>query len=117
MSQAIRSHQLEPAHDGAPPPIGWGRALVLAMGTVVLLVAAFFYVPQFILTGLSGLSREARVWLATGWTALAFVLACAAAWRFTGPSPVGRTHDVAAGSAPGEGQRTAPRRGDAATGE
>jgi hypothetical protein len=53
--------------------------------TLALLVAAFFYLPQFILTGLTSVDRGARVWLATIWVAFAFGVACYAAWRSTAP--------------------------------
>jgi hypothetical protein len=66
-------------------------ASVLSFATLVL---AFFYVPHWILTALHSPSRDIRVWLATGWIAIALGASCYAGWRATGgsrsaPSPIG----------------------------
>lgn len=87
-------------HPDPPEPTSWGRAIAVSSATVVLLVLAFFYVPQWILTLPAGMTRGVRVWLATGWTAFAFAAACYAAWWYTGPSTAAPATDAPAGGAP-----------------
>jgi hypothetical protein len=50
--------------------IGWPRAIASGLAVVLVAVAAGVYAPDRLLTGLSGLSRDARVYLATGVTLL-----------------------------------------------
>ncbi len=54
--------------------IGWPRAIASGLAVVVVAVAAGVYAPDRLLTGLSGLSRDARVYLATGVTLLTVVM-------------------------------------------
>ena len=49
----------------------------------VVLVAAFFYVPQWLLSALPVASRTGRVWLATLWVLVAFAGAARAGWRLS----------------------------------
>lgn len=63
--------------------LSWVRAVVASVLTFLVLVLAFFYVPHWILTVLSAPGRGIRVWMATGWIALAFVASCIVGWRST----------------------------------
>jgi hypothetical protein len=63
----------------------WMRAIVASVLSVAALVLAFLYVPHWILTALQSPSRDIRVWMATGWIALALGASCYAGWRATGP--------------------------------
>jgi hypothetical protein len=65
------------AHEEEPSPIGWGRAalttlVILALGTLLLVS-----LPNWVLTHLTGLSRNGRVAVAT---TVFFVLFVAFAW-------------------------------------
>lgn len=62
----------------------WTRAVAAGLGTFLVLVLAFFYVPDWILTFLTVASRGVRVWIATAWMALAFGVSCWAALRVSG---------------------------------
>lgn len=66
------------------PSLSWSRAALAGALTFGVLVLAFFYVPHWILTGLTVPARGVRVWMATAWIAMAFVGACVAGWRSTG---------------------------------
>ena len=65
------------AGDGAPSPIWWGRAAFLSLVVLVVGAVLFMYVPNWVLTHLTGLSRDGRVAVAT--TGF-FVLFFAFAW-------------------------------------
>jgi len=60
-----------------PSPIGWGRAALMSLVILALGTALFVYLPNWVLTHLTGLSRNGRVAVAT--TAF-FVLFFAFAW-------------------------------------
>ncbi len=64
---------------------GWLAVLGWSLLAILVLVAAFFYVPQFLLTKVPSLARVTRAWLATAWTLGAFVAACVVGWRATRP--------------------------------
>lgn len=51
-------------HD-TQPPIGWGRATVLALAILAVGAACFVFLPNWVLTNLTGLSNDARIALAT----------------------------------------------------
>ena len=51
-------------HD-TQPPIGWGRATGLALAILAVGAACFAFVPNLVLTKLTGLSNDARIALAT----------------------------------------------------
>lgn len=72
-------------HDVMNPlrPAGWWRVAVTTVGTLLVLILAYFYVPHWLLTQLDAVPRSARVWLATAWMGLVFALSCIAALRFT----------------------------------
>ncbi len=59
----------------------WLRAIAASVLTLMVLVLAFFYVPQWILTKLASPPRGVRVWMATAWMGFAFAVACYSAWR------------------------------------
>jgi len=65
-------------------PLTWMRAVIASALTFLLLVLAFLYVPHWILTALGTPSRGVRVWMATGWIALALGASCLVGWRSTG---------------------------------
>ncbi|MDZ7630238.1 MAG: hypothetical protein U5K74_02475 [Gemmatimonadaceae bacterium] len=65
-------------------PLTWIRAVVASVLVFLLLALAFLYVPHWILTALSSPSRDIRVWMATGWIALALGASCVVGWRSTG---------------------------------
>ncbi len=66
-----------------PQPLGWTRVALTTVGTLLVLIACFFYVPHWLLTQLDAVARGVRVWLATAWMAMAFALSCVAALRTT----------------------------------
>ncbi len=67
--------------------VAWVRALAFFSAIVL----GFFFVPQWILTELSGPSRGVRIWLATGWM-FAFLAGLGGwAWRSTGTRDAERT--------------------------
>jgi len=47
------------------PPIGWGRATGVALAILAIGAACFVYVPNWVLTDLTGVSHDARVAIAT----------------------------------------------------
>jgi hypothetical protein len=61
----------------------WTRASIAGLLVFLVLVLAFLYVPHWILTALSTPSRGIRVWMATGWIALALGVSCYVGWRST----------------------------------
>jgi len=63
----------------------WWRAAGVGLLAVLVLVLLFFYVPHWILTRMSFPAREWRVWLATGWVALALAASSWVGWRTSGP--------------------------------
>jgi len=65
------------AGDGVPLPVGWGRAAFLSLVVLVVGTVLFTYLPNWVLTHLTGLSRDGRVAVAT--TGF-FVLFFAFAW-------------------------------------
>jgi len=64
-------------HEAAPSPIGWVRAALSSLAILALGAVLFLYVPNWVLTHLTGLSRHGRVAIAT---AGFFVLFFAFAW-------------------------------------
>jgi hypothetical protein len=67
------------------PQLTWTRAALASALSFVVLVLVFLYIPHWILTALESPARSIRVWMATGWIALALGLSCAVGWRSTGP--------------------------------
>ncbi|MCC6244535.1 MAG: hypothetical protein IT353_16955 [Gemmatimonadaceae bacterium] len=65
----------------------WWRALALGVLTFAVTILVFLYIPHWILTALNTPSRGIRVWMATGWIALALILSGIAAWRSTAAAP------------------------------
>lgn len=51
--------------DDTQPPIGWGRATGLALAILAIGAACFVFVPNWVLTNLTGLSNNARIAVAT----------------------------------------------------
>lgn len=60
-----------------PSPIGWGRAILEAVATLVVGAVFLVILPNWALTHLTGLSRDGRVAVAT--TGF-FVLLVSCAW-------------------------------------
>jgi hypothetical protein len=67
--------------------VTWPRAAAVGTVAFLLLVALFFYVPQFLLAGPIGIVRGVRVWLATGWVLLALAGCAWIGWRTSAPAP------------------------------
>ena len=65
-------------------PLTWMRAVIASVLIFLVLALVFLYVPHWILTALRSPSREIRVWMATGWIALALGASCFVGWRSTG---------------------------------
>jgi hypothetical protein len=61
----------------SPPSFGWVRALLTGLGIVVGLAVLLVWVPELVLTRLTGIGRSGRVAIATAWF---FVALGAAAW-------------------------------------
>jgi hypothetical protein len=72
-----------------PPPLTWTRAILASALSFLVLVLVFLYIPHWILTALDSPARDIRVWMATGWIALALGVSCAVGWRTTGASQSG----------------------------
>lgn len=51
----------------SPASIGWPRAIVSGLIVVAVGVGLLVYIPNFVLTELTGLSRSGRVGIATAW--------------------------------------------------
>jgi hypothetical protein len=91
MADTLRNSPTEMAGTSKEPQTsaqtapGWVRAAGASVLTLIVLVVAFFYVPQWILTKLASPPRGVRVWMATAWMGFAFGLACYSAWRSTAP--------------------------------
>jgi len=66
----------------------WMRAIVASVLSFAVLVLVFLYIPHWILTVLHSPARDIRVWMATGWIALALGASCYAGWRATGSGSV-----------------------------
>lgn len=71
----------------AEATMSWSRAIVLGSVAFVVVVVLFFYVPQFLLTGVTAIPRAARAWLATGWTLAALALCAWIGWRSASARP------------------------------
>ncbi|MGF1510370.1 MAG: hypothetical protein ACFB9M_12800 [Myxococcota bacterium] len=69
------------AREGLSAGLAWGLAVALLAASV----GVFLYIPQWILTGPTGLGREVRSWLATAWVLAAFGAVCGMAWWWTRP--------------------------------
>jgi hypothetical protein len=52
-------------HEELASPIGWGRASATALVVLAVGAALFVFVPNWVLTHLTGLSRNGRVAVAT----------------------------------------------------
>lgn len=61
----------------SPPSFGWVRALLTGLGIVVALALLLVWVPELVLTRVTGIGRSGRVTIATAWV---FVNLGAAAW-------------------------------------
>jgi hypothetical protein len=68
-----------------PFPPTWTRAILASALSFLALVLVFLYIPHWILTALDSPARDVRVWMATGWIALALGVSCAVGWRTTAP--------------------------------
>jgi hypothetical protein len=62
----------EPAEP--PSPIGWGRAVVSTLVILAVGAAALVFLPNWVLVHLTGISRNARVAIATVGFLAAFVI-------------------------------------------
>jgi hypothetical protein len=84
MSDRTNVEQGEPRRGrGAAMP--WSRAVLRGTVAFLVVVGLFFYIPQFLLTGLGALSRGTRAWLATGWVVLALAACGWIGWRTSTP--------------------------------
>ena len=63
--------------DASPPRLGWLRAVVTGFGIAIGLAILLLWVPELILTRVTGLERSTRVTIATTWF---FVALGVAAW-------------------------------------
>ena len=61
----------------SPPSFGWVRALLTGLGIAVGLAVLLVWVPELVVTRLTGLGRSGRVTIATVWF---FVALGVAAW-------------------------------------
>jgi len=59
-------------HEAAPLSIGWVRAALSSLAILVSGAVLFLYVPNWVLTHLTGLSRDGRVAVATAGFFVAF---------------------------------------------
>lgn len=61
--------------DASRSSLGWVRAIFTGLGTVVGLAVLLVWVPDLVLTRLTGLERSTRVTIATAWFCVALGLA------------------------------------------
>lgn len=61
----------------SPPSFGWVRALLTGLGIVITLAVLLVWVPELVLTRLTGIGRSGRVTIATVWF---FVALGVSAW-------------------------------------
>ena len=70
--------------DASPPSLGWPRAVLTGLGIAVGLEVLLVWVPELVLTRLSGLERSTRVTIATVCFFVALGLAAWALRRLQG---------------------------------